>query len=66
MALNFTDTSSWVPFWFPIAGNYQEELHGADQPDLNLVNVQAHTEWYVEVPSNYGRVWTHASSNGGD
>lgn len=56
VALNFTQTSQWVPFWFPVAGKYREELHGGD---LDLINVQAHTEWWIEVPSNYGRVWTH-------
>jgi glycosidase len=28
VALNFSDSDQSVPFWFPISGNYQEELHG--------------------------------------
>ncbi|HOW67377.1 MAG TPA: alpha-amylase family glycosyl hydrolase [Candidatus Paceibacterota bacterium] len=58
-ALNFTDTSKWVPFWFPISGNYREELHGSTDPSLNLIGIQAYAETWIEVPSNYGRLWTH-------
>ena len=59
VALNFTDTSQWVPFWFPLAGNYREELHGGD---LDLINVQTHVDWWIQVPSNYGRIWTYESA----
>jgi maltooligosyltrehalose trehalohydrolase len=59
VALNFTDTAQWVPFWFPVGGTYREQLHGTENPGLDLVNVQAHNKWWIEVPSNYGRVWTH-------
>ncbi len=60
VALNFTDAPQWVPFWFPIGGTYREQLHGTENPDLDLVNVQADAEWWIEIPPSYGRVWTHA------
>ena len=28
VGVNTGDTDQTVPFWFPIAGNYVEELHG--------------------------------------
>jgi 1,4-alpha-glucan branching enzyme len=59
VALNFTDATQWVPFWFPIAGDYREELHGQAQPELNLTGVNAYAERWIEIPSNYGRIWTH-------
>ncbi len=36
VAVNTTDTEQTVPFWFPIAGDYVEELHGGDL-DLKAV-----------------------------
>jgi glycosidase len=54
VALNFGDSATSVPFWFPIAGNYQEELDGQD----NLINVPSLVEYWVTIPSNYGRIWT--------
>ncbi|MBW4631561.1 MAG: alpha-amylase [Iphinoe sp. HA4291-MV1] len=54
VALNFGDSEQRVPFWFPIAGNYQEELHGQD----NFINVPSLVEYWVTIPSNYGRIWT--------
>ncbi|WP_233154208.1 alpha-amylase family glycosyl hydrolase [Scytonema sp. HK-05] len=59
VALNFGDSATSVPFWFPIAGNYQEELHGQD----NLINVPSLVEYWVTIPSNYGRIWTVTISN---
>lgn len=54
VALNFSDSDQWVPFSFPAAGDYLEELHGED----SLMNVPAGTEYWVCIPSNYGRIWT--------
>ena len=53
-AMNFSDWDQWVPFWFPVSGNYTEELHQED----NLQNVQAYQEYWIKVPSNYGRIWS--------
>jgi len=47
-----------VPFWFPIAGNYIEELHGGT---LDLKNVAALQEVALTIPSHYGRIWTVAA-----
>lgn len=54
IALNFGDVEQTVPFWFPTAGNYQEELHGED----NLIDVPSYEEYWLTIPSNYGRIWT--------
>jgi 1,4-alpha-glucan branching enzyme len=59
VALNFTSSAKWMPFWFPIAGNYREELHGVADASLNLTTVPAFGETWLEIPSNYGRIWTH-------
>ncbi len=59
IALNFTGTTQHAPFWFPVPGDYREELHGAADPTLNLTGVGAYEERWLEVPSNYGRIWTH-------
>jgi 1,4-alpha-glucan branching enzyme len=61
VALNFGDEEQWVPFPFPQDGDYQEELHGADEPELNLTNVTAGQDTWIRVPSNYGRIWTIGS-----
>ena len=53
--VNTTDEAQSVPFWFPIAGNYREQLHGGA---LDLQNVTALAEHWLQIPSNYGRVWT--------
>jgi 1,4-alpha-glucan branching enzyme len=55
VAVNTTDVECKVPFWFPIAGDYIEELHGGD---LNLKAVPAHQEIALTLPSHYGRIWT--------
>ena len=55
VAINTTDTDQTVPFWFPIAGDYAEELHGGD---LGLKAVGALQETPLSIPSHYGRIWT--------
>jgi maltooligosyltrehalose trehalohydrolase len=55
VAVNTTDTEQTVPFWFPIAGDYAEELHGGD---LGLKAVAALQETPLLIPSHYGRIWT--------
>lgn len=57
IAVNMTDADQTVPFWFPIAGNYAEELSGNA---YNLTSVATLTETVITIPSNYGRVWTRA------
>lgn len=57
VAVNTGDSDQRVPFWFPIAGRYREELHGGA---LDLSGVLALQPVWLELPSNYGRVWTAA------
>lgn len=59
VALNLTDEVRHVPFWFPLGGDYREELHGAEDGGLSLGGVQAYGETWLQLPGNYGRVWTH-------
>ena len=54
IALNFSDAEEVVPFTFPLAGDYREELHGLD----NLAGVRAGETRNLTIPSNYGRIWT--------
>ncbi len=54
VALNFSDADQIVPFWFPLDGNYREELHGLD----NLCGIIALKQNWLKIPSNYGRIWT--------
>jgi maltooligosyltrehalose trehalohydrolase len=54
VALNFSDQDAWVPFTFSFAGDYREELHGYD----NLREVSGGEERWLNIPSNYGRIWT--------
>jgi 1,4-alpha-glucan branching enzyme len=58
VALNMTGQEQWAPFWFPIAGNYGEQLHGSQEPQLNLNGVAALQETWLAIPPNYGRVWS--------
>ncbi|MEB3240040.1 MAG: alpha-amylase family glycosyl hydrolase [Cyanobacteriota bacterium] len=58
VALNMSGEQQWAPFWFPIAGSYQEQLHGAQEPQLNLSGVGALQETWLAIPPNYGRVWS--------
>jgi len=54
VALNFGDQDQTVEFTFPKDGSYHEDLHGLD----NLPDVVAGECRYIQVPSNYGRIWT--------
>jgi 1,4-alpha-glucan branching enzyme len=56
VALNFTDHDQSVPFTFPLAGDYREELHG--QRDLS--DVTAGEEKWLTIPSNYGCIWSRS------
>jgi len=58
VALNFGDSEQSVPFWFPISGDYQEELHGQN----HLSDVSSYVEYWLNIPSNYGRIWTVSGS----
>jgi maltooligosyltrehalose trehalohydrolase len=55
VAVNASDLDETVPFWFPIAGDYVEELHGGG---LDLKNVAALKQIEMTIPSHYGRIWT--------
>ena len=57
VALNFSGSEQTVPFWFPIAGNYREQLH--DRPEDVLNGVPAWGQRDLRVPGNYGRVWSN-------
>ncbi len=58
IALNFGDQDQTVPFIFPLAGNYLEELDGNENNSLNLKDVASESKIDITVPSNYGRIWT--------
>jgi maltooligosyltrehalose trehalohydrolase len=47
VAINTGDTDQTVPFWFPIGGDYVEELHGGD---LNLSGIVPLQETSLRVP----------------
>jgi len=53
VALNFGDSDQNVPFNFPLAGRYHEDLHEQDN-----FSVTAGEEKLITVPSNYGRIWS--------
>jgi len=57
VAINTGDSDQIVPFWFPIGGDYVEELHGGN---LNLKTILPLQETALTVPSHYGRIWTTA------
>jgi hypothetical protein len=57
VALNFTASEQTVPFWFPIAGNYREQLH--DRLVDVLPGVPAGGQRDLTIPANYGRVWSN-------
>src|SRR6478609_10916980 len=57
VAVNTSDNEQTVPFWFPLGGDYVEELHGGD---LDLKGVAALQQQALTIPSHYGRVWTRA------
>lgn len=54
VALNFGVQDQVVPFKFPFSGNYLEELHGLE----NLMGISTDRKVQLNVPSNYGRIWT--------
>jgi maltooligosyltrehalose trehalohydrolase len=55
VATNLGDADQTVPFWFPIGGNYLEELHGGG---LNLSAIAPLQETQLTIPSHYGRIWS--------
>jgi len=55
VAINLGDADQTVPFWFPIGGNYLEELHGGG---LNLSAIAPLQETQLTIPSHYGRIWS--------
>jgi maltooligosyltrehalose trehalohydrolase len=55
IAVNMSGTDQTVPFWFPIGGDYIEELEGGN---LGLTGIVPLTETQITIPSNYGRIWT--------
>jgi len=55
VAVNTGDTDQTVPFWFPLGGDYVEELHGGD---LGLKGIAALRPTLLTIPSHYGRIWT--------
>lgn len=55
VAINFSGQDQWAPFWFPLSGSYREELHGGA---LDLHQVSAYQEYWIQVPGNYARIWT--------
>lgn len=55
VGVNVGDTDHRVPFWFPIAGDYVEELNGGA---LDLKNIPALQQVWLNIPSHYGRIWT--------
>lgn len=58
VGLNFSDETQRVPFLFSVGGEYLESLHGVEAPELNLGTVSAGQSRMLEVPANYGRIWT--------
>ena len=55
VAINVGWADQTVPFWFPVGGNYTEELHGGV---LDLKGVVSLQETQLTIPSHYGRIWT--------
>lgn len=56
VALNFTANAQSAPFWFPIAGTYNEQIWGnaADQ----FTGVTTANPVTISVPANCGRIWS--------
>jgi maltooligosyltrehalose trehalohydrolase len=54
VAINTSDGDQSVPFWFPLAGDYVEELHGT----ANLQGIVSLQQTDLSIPSHYGRIWT--------
>ena len=55
VAINLGDADQTVPFWFPIGGNYLEELYGGA---LNLNGIAPLQETQLTIPSHFGRIWS--------
>ena len=55
VAVNTGEVDQTVPFSFPIAGDYSEELNGGS---LDLTNIPALQEVGLTIQSHYGRIWT--------
>ena len=55
VAVNTTGVAQTVPFWFPIGGDYAEELDGGDGGLRGVVPLQ---ETALTIPSHYGQIWT--------
>jgi 1,4-alpha-glucan branching enzyme len=53
VALNFTGSPQWSTYAFPTGGTYTEEVDGG-----TISGVVAGADTRIDVPSNYGRVWT--------
>ncbi|VVB72667.1 1,4-alpha-glucan branching enzyme GlgB [uncultured archaeon] len=53
VALNFGDSDQEVFFQFPLAGEYEEELHGQDNFTVDAGEYKS-----ITIPSNYGRIWS--------
>lgn len=53
VALNFSGVDQRAPLTLARAGNYREELHGLD----NFAAGAGEERW-LEIPGNYGRIWT--------
>lgn len=54
IVVNFTDQQQATSFAFPISGNYNEQIEGAQ----NLPGVVAGVAHPLSIPSNYGCIWT--------
>lgn len=54
VAVNTSDVEHTVPFWFPVGGDYADELEGG----IALANVAPLAETAVTIPSNYGKILT--------
>lgn len=55
VAINTGVADQAVPFWFPVGGDYVEELHGGV---LNLQGIAPLQQTMLTIPSHYGRIWT--------
>lgn len=58
IAINFGNEDQKIHFTFPYSGNYHEELHGLENANLNLNNINSNNEVLLDIPSNYGRIWS--------
>jgi hypothetical protein len=54
VVVNFTNQPQTTSFAFPLSGNYAEQIEGT----ANLAGVVAGVAQTLQVPSNYGCIWT--------